>query len=56
MELILATHTITSLYVLVIDFMTTAHEEAGGGQDGECVDEVTQVYKYMLVHKHNEYH
>ena len=42
MELILATHTITSLYVLVIDFMTTAHEEPGGGQDGGCVDEVTQ--------------
>ena len=28
------------IYVLVIDFMTTAHEEPG--EDGGCVDEVTQ--------------
>ena len=34
--------------------MTTAHEEPGGGQDGGCVDEVTQqtLSKWdMLVHK-----
>ena len=35
-------------YLHVTDFdvhslhMTTAHEDTGGGQDGECVDEVTQ--------------
>ena len=27
---------------LFIVLMTTAHEEPGGGQDGGCVDEVTQ--------------
>ena len=36
----------SSYYVLVTDslysLMTTAHEEPGGGQDGGCVDEVTQ--------------
>ena len=36
-----------SHYYNVLDFMfivlmTTAHEEPGGGQDGGCVDEVTQ--------------
>ena len=27
---------------IFIVLMTTAHEEPGGGQDGGCVDEVTQ--------------
>ena len=44
---------------MFIVLMTTAHEEPGGGQDGGCVDEVTQqtLSKWdMLVHKHNEYY
>ena len=37
----------TNTWLLLFDFMfivlmTTAHEEPGGGQDGGCVDEVTQ--------------
>ena len=52
----------TKLHHYVLDFMfivlmTTAHEKPGGGQDGGCVDDVTQqsLSKY-LIHKHNEYH
>ena len=39
---------------MFIVLMTTAHEEPGGGQDGGCVDEVTQQTlskQDMLVHK-----
>ena len=52
----------TRLHHYVLDFMfivlmTTAHEEPGGGQDGGCVDEVTQqtLSKYLIC-KHNEYY
>ena len=52
----------TKLHHYVLDFMfivlmTTAHEKPGGGQDGGCVDDVTQqsLSKY-LIHKHNEYY
>ena len=41
---------LVSFNLMFIVLITTAHEESGGGQDGGCVDEVTQqaLSKYML--------